>query len=155
MTRILLGALILGSCGAEPGPTSTPGDPPAHDESALENATPADEPARESATPEEDERARVIAQAEAFVAAQGYTDAAPTVSGDAIVHEGIEGTLEDRRGMLQPRAVRAFGADGAWTVVFAYQSPEYAGRGRALVIRDGARPSFVHQDMLLGPSAEE
>ncbi|MCZ7680252.1 MAG: hypothetical protein M5U28_16385 [Sandaracinaceae bacterium] len=143
MTRTILYALLLSSCGADPAPPATPGEPAR------------DEPSTEAAAPEEDERARVIAVAEAFVAAQGYTDAPPTVSGDAIVREGIEGTLEDRRGMLQPRAVRAFGGDGGWTVVFAYQSPEHAGRARALVIREGAPPSFVHQDMLLEPLGAE
>src|SRR5688572_7410625 len=53
------------------------------------------------------ERARAIREAEDFVRAQGYTDAPPSVSGDAVVQEGIEGTVADRRRMLEPRALRA------------------------------------------------
>lgn len=102
----------------------------------------------------EDGRARAIREAEAFVRAQGYADTPPTVSGDDIVHEGIEGTMEDRRNMLDPHAVRATESNGEWAVVFRYRDPELAGRGRMLRLRPGQRPSFVHQDLLLSPPSE-
>jgi len=95
------------------------------------------------------ERARAIREAENFVRAQGYTDAPPSVSGDAVVREGIEGTVADRRGMLEPRAVRAYASGGEWVVVFRYQDSQFAGRGRALKLRAGQTPSFIHQDMVL------
>jgi hypothetical protein len=95
------------------------------------------------------ERARAIHEAEDFVRAQGYTDAPPSVSGDAVVREGIEGTVADRRGMLEPRAVRAYASGGEWVVVFRYRDSQFAGRGRALKLRPGQTPSFVHQDTVL------
>jgi hypothetical protein len=95
------------------------------------------------------ERARAIREAEDFVRAQGYTDAPPSVSGDAVVREGIEGRVADRHGMLEPRAVRAYASDGEWVVIFRYQDSQFAGRGRALKLRVGQTPSFVHQDMVL------
>jgi hypothetical protein len=95
------------------------------------------------------ERARAIRGAENFVRAQGYTDAPPSVSGDAVVREGIEGTIADRRGMLEPRAVGAYASGGEWVVVFRYQHSQLAGRGRALKLRAGQTPSFAHQDMVL------
>jgi len=95
------------------------------------------------------ERARAMREAEDFVGAQGYTDAPPSVSGDAVVREGMEGTVADRRGMLEARAVRAYVSDGEWVVVFRYQGSQFAGRGRALRVRAGQTPSFVHQDMVL------
>ena len=95
------------------------------------------------------ERARAIREAEEFVRAQGYTDAPPSVSDDAVVREGIEGTLADRRGTLEPRAVRAFASGADWVVVFRYQDSQNAGRGRALKLRAGQRPAFEHQDMIL------
>jgi hypothetical protein len=124
---------------------------------ACETSEPVPDEAR-AATPEEaepddpepaDARARAIQEAEAFVRAQGYTDTPPTATGDELVREGIEGTIEDRLHMLDPRAVRATGANGEWNVVFRYRDPELAGRGRMLRLRPGARPSFVHQDLVL------
>lgn len=145
MTRTLSWMVLLAACGAAEPAAEPPGaeEPP--------TSEPSETPTEPSDTPTEpeDERARILREAEAFVRAQGYTDTPPTVSGDAIVNEGIEGTLEDRRGMLEPRAVRAVRQQGAWTVLFAYRSPEYAGRGRALVIPDGEAPHFVHQDVIL------
>lgn len=98
---------------------------------------------------DDDERARIIREAEDFVRAQGYTDAPPSVSGDAIVRESIEGSLEGRRGMLEPRALGAYGSGNEWTVVFRYRDPKWAGRGRALNMRAGQTPWFVHQDLNL------
>lgn len=155
MTRagwLSIGWLFASACGA--GATSPP--EPSADETD-EASAPADATsveATESDDGAEDERARVIREAEAFVRAQGYTDAPATASGDEIVHEGIEGTMEDRRGMLGPHAVRASGANGDFSVVFAYREARYAGRGRMLRMREGQRPSFVHQDLLLDPPAE-
>lgn len=88
-------------------------------------------------------------EAEDFVRAQGYADAAPSASGDAIVREGMEGTLAERRHMLEPRAVRAYSNGRAWVVVFRYQDSQLAGRGRALELRAGQTPAFVHQDLVL------
>lgn len=96
----------------------------------------------------DDERARAIREAEDFVRAQGYTDAPPSVTGSAIVAEGIEGTLEQRRGMLEPRALRASGGNGEWTVIFRYVDVRFAGRARALRLRAGRTPTFAHQDLL-------
>ncbi len=94
-------------------------------------------------------RRAAIREAEAFVRAQGYTDAPATVSGDDIVREGIEGTVEMRRNMLDPRALGASGEGADWSVTFRYASPERAGRGRMLLIHAGSPPRFVHQDLLL------
>jgi hypothetical protein len=104
---------------------------------------------------DDDERARMIREAEDFVRAQGYTDAPPSVFGDAIVREWIEGSLEDRRGLLEPRAHRAYASGGEWIVVFRYRDPKYAERGRALKMRAGQTPAFRHQDQdldFMGPS---
>lgn len=109
-------------------------------------------PEENVAVAEAHDQASAIRIAEAFVRAQGYTDTAPTVSGDEIVHEGIEGTMDDRRDMLEPRAASASGRGTDWDVVFRYRDPAFAGRGRVLRLRAGERPSFVHQDLVLDPA---
>src|SRR5262249_8773556 len=103
-------ALLVICCGQPPAPASRPRSP------TERSMTVASEPRGADA-----ERARAIREAEDFVRAQGYTDAPPSVSGDAVVREGIEGTVADRRGMLEPRAVRANVSGGEWVVVFRYQ----------------------------------
>ncbi|MCA9608171.1 MAG: hypothetical protein KC619_21325 [Myxococcales bacterium] len=119
-----------------------------------------EEPPRVTVTPEapveandtpapEDARARAIRTAEAFVRAQGYADAPPSVPDDEIVHEGIEGTIADRRGTLDPTAVSARDEGGRWTVYFRYADPRYEDRGRALRLVEGETPHFVHQDVIL------
>ena len=108
-------------------------------------------PADGAPDPEAAARARAIQTAEAFVRAQGYTDVAPTVPDDEIVHEGIEGSVAMRRHQLAPRAVRADGRAGRWMVVFRYQDPQYAGRGRAVQLTAGETPRLIHQDLVLGP----
>ena len=96
--------------------------------------------------------AEARAAAEAFVRAQGYTDTPPTVSGDAIVHEGIEGTIEDRLNSLDPHAVSVGRIGNGWGAVFRYVNPAYADRGRQLLMPEGETPHFVHQDRLLRPT---
>ena len=134
-------ALALVGCGStpvEPATTASPTVTPV----IAEEAT-ADEATADEATADE---ARIAA--ESFVRAQGYADTAPSVAADAIVHEGIEGTLEDRRNMLDPHAVSVSPTADGWTAVFRYQDPQYAGRGRML--RSSAEGThFVHQDLLL------
>jgi hypothetical protein len=139
---------LLAACGGEPAspepspaPVATPAPAPPPE------PTPTTPPASQA-----EARAAVIAEAEAFIRAQGYTDVPPTVTGDEIAHEGIEGTLEDRRGMLEPRAVSAAGDDAQWSVVFRYRDPRFAGRGRLLRMVRGRRPAFVHRDLVLDPS---
>jgi hypothetical protein len=97
------------------------------------------------------DRSAAIAEAEAFVRAQGYTDTASTALGNEIVREGIEGTMDDRRNTLEPKALRASKIDGNgnWDVIFKYRDPKFSERGRMLRLRRGTRPSFVHQDLLL------
>lgn len=97
------------------------------------------------------------AAAESFVRAQGYTDALPTVIGDQIVHEGIEGSMEDRRHTLEPHVFSVSPAVGGWRAVFryqAYQHRQYAERGR-LLVHDAEGTHFIHQDMLLDPRPVE
>jgi hypothetical protein len=158
-----IGYLLLSACGAsEPtSPAETSPTETSPTETSPTETSPAEPPheaasdAEGAADEADDERARMIREAEAFVRAQGYTDTPATVSGDDVVHEFIEGTLEDRRGTLEPHAVRASGANGDWGVIFAYREARYAGRGRMLRIRAGQTPSFVHQDLLLSPPTDE
>lgn len=146
-TITLLAALALSACGTDRSPTPNVADPVEGAE-AVAPAAPSPDP-----SPVDNARDDAIARAEAFVRAQGYTDAPPTVSGDAIVREGIEGSLEDRRGMLEPTAVGAGRAeDGTWSVTFRYADPELAGRGRTLILAPDGTPRFVHQDRLLEPA---
>ena len=61
------------------------------------------------------ERARAIREAEDFVRAQGYTDAPPSVSGDAVVREGIEAGLPIAAGCSSPaRSVPTRAAVNGW-----------------------------------------
>jgi hypothetical protein len=129
MRIVLLAMVLLGGVGCGSTAQSTPAD--------------------RSTSSTEDERAAAIAEAEAFVRAQGYTNTPPTVSGNQIVHEGIEISIEDRRDTLDPHAVYAAGADGEWSVIFRYRDPQYAERGRMLVLRPAQTPAFVHQDVVL------
>lgn len=138
-----IGIALATACGsAEEREVVRPEPAPVEDEAD-------DEAPIEEAPPPEDARARAIRTAEAFVRAQGYTDTPPSVADDEIVHEGIEGSVADRRGMLEPTAVSASGEGGRWTVFFRYTDPRYAGRGRALTLVDGETPRFVHQDAIL------
>lgn len=107
--------------------------------------------AAESTTTEHDE-ANARAVAESFVRAQGYADTPCTLPEEAIVHEGIEGTIADRLNSLDPHAVSVSRVADGWYAVFRYVAPEYADRGRQLRMPDGETPHFVHQDMLLHPS---
>ncbi|MCB9596580.1 MAG: hypothetical protein H6719_27905 [Sandaracinaceae bacterium] len=157
MTRRLpcwgLALALFGGCGASEEPTEARAEAPRPRVFAEPEGAEAPPPAEEAAAPaveEEPERARAIERAEAFVRAQGYTDEPPSVSGDDIVLEGIEGTVEDRHGMLSPRALSASGQGAIWMVTFGYASPEHAGRGRVLRLVDGSPPQFIHQDVLLG-----
>ncbi len=111
------------------------------------------EPSGTSAAPATEAEARALA--EAFVRAQGYADTPPSVSADAIVHEGIEGTLEDRLGMLEPSAVEVSREGEGWRAVFRYRDARYAGRGRVLRLPAGETPHFVHQDFLLSALGPE
>ena len=77
--------------------------------------------------------AEARAAAEAFVRAQGYADTPATVSGDAIVHEGIEGTMEDRLNSLDPHVVSVGRIGNGWGAVFRYVNPAY-----------GSRPAAAH-----------
>ncbi len=124
------------------------------DEPAEEPIAPEPEPVAEPAPPPpapapEDDRARAIRLAEEFVRAQGYADAPPSVPESEIVHEGIEGTIADRRNTLDPHAVSASGQGEEWMVFFRYVDPRYEDRGRALRLQAGRPPSFVHQDVIL------
>ncbi len=162
-TTLLVTLLVtLLGCGEAPppapAPTTTAVEPAAVEPAAVEPAAvePAIEPAAvEPAAGEpapvaaDAERAAAIAEAEAFVRAQGYADTPATVTGDEIVHEGIEGSLEDRRGSLDPVALHAGGANGEWNVIFRYAHPLHEDRGRMLQLRPGQRPSFVHQDLII------
>lgn len=150
---MILSMLLLGCGASEAESGSAPPDDPAP---AADHEEAADGPAPETEPSAEDpDRARVIAQAEAFVRAQGYADTPPTVSEDEIVHEGIEGTIEMRRNTLVPRAVRASRSGDGWMVVFRYTDPRYAERGRALMIRRGQTPRFEHQDLVLSPADDD
>src|SRR5262249_44125416 len=134
--HITCAVLVIG-CGQPPAPPSQP-------------RLTAEQPSltADSQRPGTDaERARAIREAEDFLRAQGYTDAPPSASGDAVGREGLEGTVADRRGMPEPRAVRACASGGEWVVVFRYQDSQLAGRGRALRLRAGQPPSFVRRDM--------
>jgi hypothetical protein len=142
-TMVSLGQLVLlfccvhlPGCGntATPAPTPTP---PSTTVTVLAPPAPA-------AT-----RVQVIAQAEAFVRAQGYASTPPTATGDALVHEGIEGSIVDRLNTLDPHAVHSLESGGVVSVVFRYVDPQYAGRGRMLRLTPGQTPSFVHQDVML------
>ena len=137
--------LVLVGCGSTavtPAPTSEPA--PMEVVTATVTAT-------EPSVPTEDE---ARAAAESFVRAQGYTDAPPTVIGDQVVHEGIEGSLEDRRHTLEPHAFSVSPTASGWTAVFRYQDPQYAERGR-LLVHDAEGTHFIHQDMLLDPRPVE
>lgn len=144
-----------GCSGAPAEPASPPGVEPAAARSPVPPvpapAVPAPAPPRPAAAPADDaaERAAALAEAEAFVRAQGYADTPPTVGPDQIVHEGIEGTVEDRIDSLDPHPVHVSGASGEWSVIFRYLDARYAGRGRMLRLRPGQPPAFVHQDVLL------
>lgn len=131
-----LALLLLIGCGntATPAPTPTP---------PSTTATVATPPGGSTS------RAQVIAEAEAFVRAQGYASTPPTATGDALVHEGIEGTIADRLNTLDPHAVHSIESNGVVSVTFRYVDPQYAGRGRMLRLRPGQTPSFVHQDVIL------
>ena len=112
------------------------------------------EAAEAAPSPDEAEasaRAEARERAEGFVRAQGYAESPPTVSGDAIVREGIEGSLADRLNSLDPHAVSVGRMGDGWGAVFRYVDPRFAGRGRQLVMPDGETPHFVHQDRLLNP----
>jgi hypothetical protein len=126
-----------GSAAVEPATTSAPAAAPTPS-APVTAAAPGEAEAR--------------AAAEAFVRAQGYADTPPTVSEDAIVHEGIEGTIEDRLNSLDPHAVSVGRIGNGWGAVFRYVNPAYAGRGRQLLMPEGETPHFVHQDRLLGPT---
>jgi len=127
---------------AEPSVDPSADDPPV-DETAEAGGT------EEAGQGAGDARARAIAQAEAFVRAQGYTDVPPTVPADQIVHEGIEGTIEMRLNSLEPAAVTASGEGENWTVIFRYRDSRYEGRGRAVRLRAGEGPHLVHQDVIV------
>ncbi|MFO0710795.1 MAG: hypothetical protein U0353_13195 [Sandaracinus sp.] len=140
-TRVLLCvSLAAVGCGGREPAGATPSVAPAAGASSV-----APEPTAEATA---DERG-ALRRAEDFVRAQGYLDTPPSVAPEAIVHEGIEGTIDDRQGTLVLPAVAATrGADG-WQVTFAYRDPQYAGRGRLLILPDQGTPHFVHQDLLL------
>lgn len=146
-TPLTLALLLALGCG---GAEVEPPDEPAATAQPSEESAAQDE--AETPTPEEATAARdAAALAEAFVREQGYTDVPPTVEGDAIVPEGIEGSVEDRLGTLQPRSVAAVqeGEGEGWLVVFPYAAGEHEGRGRAVRLRAGQSPRLVHQDVVL------
>lgn len=145
--RLLLACmLMLVGCGSSTvEPSTTSGTSTTAPNTATTAAT------AESTTTEHDE-ANARAVAESFVRAQGYADTPCTLPEEAIVHEGIEGTIEDRRNSLDPHAVSVSRMADGWYAVFRYVAPEFADRGRQLRMPDGETPHFVHQDMLLHPS---
>lgn len=134
-------ALALVGCGTAAVPPAPSANPAPMEVAAVTEPT----------VPTEDE---ARAAAESFVRAQGYTDAPPTVIGDQIVREGIEGSLEDRRHTLEPHAFSVSSVVGGWRAVFRYQDPQYAERGR-LLVHDAEGTHFIHQDMLLDPRPVE
>ncbi|MBX3271694.1 MAG: hypothetical protein KF729_15615 [Sandaracinaceae bacterium] len=135
-----LAAHALVACG---GGDASPGGSPAASAEPEAAEAPREEAAEEVAA------AAALARAEAFARAQGYLDTPATATGDALVREGIEGTIADRRGTLRAPPLRAMRAADGWRVVFAYADARYEGRGRMLRLPDQGRPSFVHQDLLL------
>lgn len=152
----LLVSISLLACGGSEN-VSGAAEPEVAELSAEPSAEPeAEDPSAEAAgaaatgtVDADDARARAIATAEAFVRAQGYTDVPPTVPADQIVHEGIEGTIEMRLNALEPTAVTARGEGEDWTVIFRYRESRYEGRGRAVRLRAGEGPHFVHQDVVV------
>lgn len=148
--------LLLAGCGAsESAPPPAPPPPSTREVAAEAPAAPQARPGGDvvAADPPDDGRARAIREAEAFVRAQGYADTPATVRGDQVVHEGIEGSIEDRRSSLDPHAFHAIPEGDGWSVIFRYARPGAEGRGRMLRLRPGQPPSFVHQDLLLSAFA--
>ena len=97
----------------------------------------------------------VVASAESFVRAQGYTDA-PADEVALVLQWPEEETmgrttiLDERRGELLPRAVGVFAPEGGrpLAVVFEYTSRRGGARlGRALL--DVDPPRFAHPDALV------
>ncbi len=145
--------MLVMACGAESAATNAaePVAEPSISNAASSTASSADPAvAPVAATSEDEARRGAVAQAERFVRAQGYTSAPPSVPDGEIVHEGIEGSVAARRGQLRPEAVEVHPIENGWMVLFAYQSEEYEGRGRALILEDEGTPRFVHQDAVLG-----
>lgn len=164
MRPVHAGFAFLVACGSTVEPARSPeetvaaepvaAEPVAAEPVAAPPVTPVTtEPSGGPAAPAAEAEARALA--EAFVRAQGYADTPPSVTGDAIVHEGIEGTLEDRLDTLDPHAVEVAREGEGWRAVFRYRDPRYAGRGRVLRLPAGGTPRFVHQDFLLSALAPE
>ena len=139
-----------GSTSVEPIPTEAP-ETEATEARQTEATETAHPPASDESAEVNQGEGQARAAAEAFVRAQGYADSPPTVSGDAIVHEGIEGTLADRLNSLDPHPLSVGRIHNGWGAVFRYADPQLAGRGRQLLMPEGEAPHFVHQDMLLNP----
>lgn len=161
--RLAAVAVWLCACGGSCGPSARPtGD------SAVEAAA---DSAVEAALAEADGgpvgavdggRARAIELAEAWIRAQGYTTAPPTVEPSKLQREmtdmiGEDQMIASRAGTLEASARCARGDARETLVAFAYRDPGLQGRGRAVRVAGGEVVEVVHQDLLIDrfcPDAE-
>ena len=100
------------------------------------------------------EQAEIVAAAEDFVAANGYTDseAVPPIEYESIEWGRTdEEILSARRGTLLPRAYGLISSEDGWVVLFRYATePDASERGRGVTAnRVGNNMRVEHQDIFL------